>query len=66
MPVEELQRDKPAEYEELVRKGELEQHLIEPYPAIVVTTIRIFAWGALALGFSMVVWIVYAMVFAYK
>jgi len=32
----------------------------------VVKTIRIFAWGALALGFSMVIWIVYAMLFAYR
>jgi thiosulfate reductase cytochrome b subunit len=66
MSVDELRRDKPAEYEELVRRGELEQHLIEPYPPIVVKTIRLFAWGALALGFSMVIWIVYAMLFAYR
>ena len=66
MPVEELRRDKPAEYEALVQKGELEKHLVEPYPAIVVKTIRVFAWGALALGFSMVIWIVYAMIFAYR
>jgi cytochrome b subunit of formate dehydrogenase len=66
MPVDELKRDKPAEYEELVRKGELEQNLVEPYPPIVVKTIRIFAWCALAIGFSTVVWIVYAMLFAYR
>jgi cytochrome b subunit of formate dehydrogenase len=66
MPVEELRRDKPAEYEALVQSGELEKHLVEPYPPVVVKTIRIFAWGALALGFSMVIWIVYAMVFAYR
>ena len=66
MPVEEFRNDKPAEYEALVQSGELEKHLVEPYPAIVVKTIRIFAWGALALGFSMVIWIVYAMLFAYR
>ena len=66
MPVEELRQDKPAEYEALVANGELEKHLVEPYPAIVVKTIRFFAWGALALGFSMVIWIVYAMLFAYR
>ena len=66
MPVEELRRDKPAEYEALVASGELEKNLAEPYPPIVVKTIRAFAWGALALGFSMVIWIVYAMLFAYR
>lgn len=66
MPVEELRQDKPAEYQALVESGELEKHLVEPYPPIVVRTIRVFAWGALALGFSMVIWIVYAMLFAYR
>jgi cytochrome b subunit of formate dehydrogenase len=66
MPLDEFRNDKPAEYEALVQSGELEKHLAEPYPEIVVKTIRIFAWGALALGFSMVVWIVYAMLFAYR
>jgi hypothetical protein len=28
--------------------------------------LRVFAWGTLALGFSMVMWIVYAMIFAYR
>jgi hypothetical protein len=65
MTVEELMHDKPAEYDELVAKGELEKHLVVPYPPIVIRTIRAFAWTALALGFMMVLWIVYAMVFAY-
>ncbi len=66
MSIDELKRDKPGEYEELVQKGELEKHLVEPYPPIVIKTIRVFAWSALALGFGMVVWIVYAMLFAYR
>jgi cytochrome b subunit of formate dehydrogenase len=65
MTVEELKHDKPAEYEELVAKGELEKHLVVPYQPIVIRTIRAFAWTALALGFMMVLWIVYAMLFAY-
>jgi cytochrome b subunit of formate dehydrogenase len=65
MTVEELMHDKPAEYEELVAKGELENHLVVPYQPIVIKTIRAFAWTALALGFMMVLWIVYAMLFAY-
>jgi hypothetical protein len=66
MSIEELKHDKPAEYEALVASGKLESHLVEPYPAIVIKTIRAFAWTALAIGFGMVVWIVYAMMFAYR
>jgi cytochrome b subunit of formate dehydrogenase len=66
MALAELRRDKRKEYDALVASGELEQHLAEPYPEIVVRTIRAFAWVALSIGFSIVVWIVYAMLFAYR
>jgi thiosulfate reductase cytochrome b subunit len=66
MQLSELKRDKPLEYEALVARGELEPNLAEPHPAIVVKTIRAFAWTALAVGFSIVVWIIYAMLFAYR
>jgi cytochrome b subunit of formate dehydrogenase len=66
MPLPELKRDKPREYEALVRNQQLEKNLVEPYPLIVVKTIRAFAWTALAVGFSIVVWIIYAMLFAYR
>lgn len=66
MPVEELAEDKPAEYEALVASGELETHLVEPYQPIVIRAARIFGWAALSLGFAIVVWIIYAMVFVYR
>jgi cytochrome b subunit of formate dehydrogenase len=66
MPLAELKRDKPLEYEALVASGRLETHLEEPQPEIVVRTIRVLAWIALSIGFSIVVWIIYAMLFAYK
>ncbi|HTR23345.1 MAG TPA: hypothetical protein VMI10_05130 [Terriglobales bacterium] len=66
MPLAELKRDKPLEYEALVASGQLEAHLEEPQPEIVVRTIRGFAWIALSIGFSVVVWIIYAMLFAYR
>jgi len=66
MHLEEFKRDKPLEYEALVKNGELEKHLVEPYPAIVIRTVRIFGWTALTIGFSIVVWIIYAMLFAYR
>jgi cytochrome b subunit of formate dehydrogenase len=66
MPLAELKRDKPLEYEALLASGKLEEHMEEPQPEIVVRTIRIFAWIALSLGFSIIVWIIYAMLFAYR
>lgn len=66
VPLAELKRDKPLEYEALVATGQLEANLEEPQPAIVVKTIRTFAWIALTIGFCIVVWIIYAMVFAYR
>jgi cytochrome b subunit of formate dehydrogenase len=66
MELAELRRDKPREYEELVASGRLEEHLEPPHPAVVVKVIRMFAWTALTVGFSVVVWIIYAMIFAYK
>jgi cytochrome b subunit of formate dehydrogenase len=66
MSLEEFKQDKPAEYEALVRSGELEKYLVEPYPPIVIRAVKIFGWTALALGFSMVVWIIYAMLFTYR
>jgi cytochrome b subunit of formate dehydrogenase len=66
MPVAEFKRDKPAEYEALVAAGKLEENLVEPYQPVVIRTIRAFAWTALAIGTLIVLWIVYAMVFAYR
>lgn len=66
MDLDELQRDKPLEYRALVERGELEKHLVDPYPPIVIKAARIFGWCALTIGFSIVVWIIYAMVFAYR
>ncbi len=66
MPLAELKRDKPREYEERLADGSLQQHLAEPHQPIVVKTVRVFAWIALATGFSIVVWIIYAMIFAYR
>jgi cytochrome b subunit of formate dehydrogenase len=66
MPVEEFARDKPGEHEALARSGRLESCLVESYPPIVIRTIRAFAWTALSIGFGMVVWIIYAMLFAYR
>jgi cytochrome b subunit of formate dehydrogenase len=66
MTLDELKEDKPAEYEALVKAGKLEEYLVEQYPPIVIRVIRAFAWTALCIGFSIVIWIIYAMLFAYQ
>lgn len=66
MPLAELKRDKPREYATLLASGQLEERLEEPQPEIVVKAIRFFAWIALTIGFSVVIWIIYAMLFAYR
>jgi cytochrome b subunit of formate dehydrogenase len=66
MSLEEFREDKPAEYEALVQSGKLEQHLVDAYPPIVIRAVRAFAWTALSVGFSIVIWIIYAMIFAYQ
>ena len=64
--IEEFKLDRPKEYNEMVEKGELEKYLVEPYPPIVIRTIKIFGWTALTIGFSIIIWIIYAMIFAYR
>ena len=66
VPLEEFREDKPREYREQVEKGTLEANLVEAYPPIVIRAIRAFGWTALAIGFSIVLWIAYAMIFAYR
>lgn len=66
MPVEELMHDKPAEYEALIESGKLEEKLVEPYQPIVIQAIKVFGWTALTIGLSMVLWIIYAMIFSYR
>lgn len=66
MTLEEFKRDKPGEYKELLEKDKLEENLVEPYQPIVIRSVKIFGWIALSIGFSIIVWIVYAMIFAYR
>jgi len=66
VPLEEFKMDRPKEYEEIVKKGELDKYLVEAYPPIVLKGIKLFGWTALSIGFSMIIWIIYAMIFAYR
>jgi hypothetical protein len=66
IPLEEFKLDRPDEYRKMVESGELEKHLVEPYQPIVIKGIKIFGWTALIIGLSMVLWIIYAMIFIYR
>ena len=66
VPLEEFKLDRPKEYEEIMSKGALNKYLIEAYPPIVLKVIKLFGWTVLIIGFSMIIWIIYAMIFAYR
>lgn len=66
MSVEELKLDKPGEYQRLVERGQLDQHLVDPLPAEVVRRMRLFGWIALSVGISVVIGIIYAMLSSYR
>ena len=65
VPLEEFKRDKPREYEELVERGELDKHLVDPFPAQLERWFRAFGFIALTVGLTLIVLIIYSMVRAY-
>jgi cytochrome b subunit of formate dehydrogenase len=66
VPLEEFQQDRPREYRELVESGKLEE-LIMPEPALRDQRFwRRLGFTALGIGLSLIVLIIYAMLFAYR
>ncbi|MCP4899150.1 MAG: hypothetical protein GY906_19450 [bacterium] len=69
VPVEELKHDKPAEYEEFMQSGSIEEidaKLVNPVSKSWERTIRIFGFTALGIGLTLIALIVYAMLFGYR
>jgi len=66
VPLEELKYDKPREYEQLVARGELEAHIVQPLPRAAEHGFRIFGYTALVIGLALVALIVYSMLFGYR
>ena len=64
--LDEFKLDRPEEYQEMLGKGNFENNLVEQYPPIVLRGMKIFGWTALTIGFSIIIWIIYAMIFAYR
>jgi cytochrome b subunit of formate dehydrogenase len=66
VPLEEFKRDRPREYQEMLAKGTLEDHLVDPPAPHEVRFWRIFGFTALGIGLTLIVLIIYAAVFAYR
>jgi cytochrome b subunit of formate dehydrogenase len=66
VPVEELKIDRPKEYEEMVRSGELEKRLVSPLPEPVVKGLRLFGAIALTIGIILIILIIYSEIFGYR
>jgi predicted CXXCH cytochrome family protein len=64
MTVEELKYERPAEYEDLVKTGDLEKHIVEPLPEAAVRSFRLFAGLALLTGLGLIVLIARALIMA--
>jgi hypothetical protein len=57
--------ERPREYEELVASGKLEELFVAPTPRWYFVVSHIFGFTALAIGLSLVVSIIYSMLFLY-
>jgi len=65
MPLEELKRDKP----ESMKRSSPPESWTKTWRGVSANRdphIRAFAWVALGLGFSITLWIIYAVLFAYQ
>jgi cytochrome b subunit of formate dehydrogenase len=64
--LEELKRDKPRLYEEMMAKGEMEKEFVPPAPKEFRFWAAIFGTTALVIGFTLVLLIIWSMVFGYR
>jgi cytochrome b subunit of formate dehydrogenase len=64
MRVRELMHDRPRLYARLVESGELERRMVEPAPQFFERVVMGFGFTALAIGFTLIALIVYAMFIA--
>ena len=65
-PLEEFERDRPREYQQLVDSGQLDAHLMPAPHPIVQRMWRRFGFAALGLGLGLIALVLYAMIFVYR
>lgn len=66
MTVEELRLERPREYRELLGSRKFKKRLTQPLPPVLVKTAKIFGGIALLTGISLVLLIIYAIIFGYR
>jgi cytochrome b subunit of formate dehydrogenase len=66
MTLEEFKEDRPREYEQLVAEGRLDDYMVDPLPEGFVKALKVFGFTALTVGLSLVVLIIYAVLFGYQ
>jgi cytochrome b subunit of formate dehydrogenase len=65
MPLDELMHERPREYAELVAAGKLDEVIVPPTPRWFFVVSHVFGFTALAIGLTLVVSIIYSMIFLY-
>ncbi len=66
VPVEELEHDKPGEYEQLMASENPEERLAGPMPRRKLVWLKAFGFTALTIGLTLIFLIIYAMLFSYR
>ena len=66
IPLEEFKKDRPREYQQMVERGELEQNLMPAPVPLAAKLWRRLGFTALGIGITLIVLIIYAVVFAYR
>ncbi len=65
MPLDELMHERPREYEMLVEQGRLEEVKCDPAPRWLFVASHFFGLTALVIGITLIVSIIYTMIFVY-
>jgi thiosulfate reductase cytochrome b subunit len=66
MTLEEFKEDRPREYEQLIKEGRLDEFMVDPLPEGFVKALRTFGFTALTIGLSLVLLIIWAVLFGYQ
>ena len=66
MSIDELKEDRPRQYKALMESGELDERLVDPPSPLLVKIAKIFGFTALFIGISIIIMIIYSMIFLYK
>jgi cytochrome b subunit of formate dehydrogenase len=64
--LDEFKYDRPLEYKRLVETGDLDKLIVQPPSRAYEIFVKIFGWAALITGISIVIFIIYSMLFFYK